>query len=533
MFKYIDFIAPRITLFHNSLLNHSSNFSIVLSIFSIIIILTFSIIFCFDFIYYRNPTSFYYKRFIKDVGEFPLNSSSLFHFVSLLADNNGYLFDDTLISVIGVQILEKDIYEFKFNKTLYNHWLYGLCDENDINDKIKYVNDELLSIYKISYCIKYYFDKDQLKLFGIKDEGFKYPSIKHGQSNEKSVYYGILVENCQNNSYYNIEKKCKDKKFLPEFKSKLIGYGINILDKNIDINSYKEPFKFFFNKISNQLNELTYTSNNLNFNTVLIRTIKGKIFDILNEQKTYIYQYNEKQVNLLDDINKDVYGSFYFWFQNMQEVYQRKYKKIQDVSASIGGIINILIILNKILYKFFEKYVLINDMINNLKIKCSDIVRNVYKTNFDELKINKMYEHNNIFKNAYKTDINELKTKKNNENNIKMNNYFGCSSKDKINEFETISLKKINHLNSNNKNEKNKFNSSFSKIVRLSSLKYNKFQKASYFEILISNFVCFKKKNNFIDRLENFRKNIISEEGMFTTYYILLTLINKNNNDIK
>ena len=111
------------------------------------------------------------------------------------------------------------------------------------------------------------------------------------------------------------------------------------MDKNIDINSYKEPFKFFFNKISNQLNELTYTSNNLNFNTVLIRTIKGKIFDILNEQKTYIYQYNEKQVNLLDDINKDVYGSFYFWFQNMQEVYQRKYKKIQDVSASIGGII--------------------------------------------------------------------------------------------------------------------------------------------------------------------------------------------------
>ena len=82
----------------------------------------------------------------------------------------------------------------------------------------------------------------------------------------------------------------------------------------------------------------------------------------------------------------------------MQEVYQRKYKKIQDVSASIGGIINILIILNKILYKFFEKYVLINDMINNLKIKCSDIVRNVYKTNFDELKINKMYEHNNILK---------------------------------------------------------------------------------------------------------------------------------------
>ena len=46
-----------------------------------------------------------------------------------------------------------------------------------------------------------------------------------------------------------------------------------------------------------------------------------------------------------------------------------------------------------------------------------------------------------------------------------MNNYFDSSSKDKINEFEIISLKKINNLNSNNKNEKNKFNSSFLKLL--------------------------------------------------------------------
>jgi hypothetical protein len=197
--------------------------------------------------------------------------------------------------------------------------------------------------------------------------------------------------------------------------------------------------------------------------------------------------------------------------QNMQEVYQRKYKKIQDISASIGGIINLIIVVSKIIYKFFEKYVLINDMMYNLKIKCNDVVRNVYKTDFNELKINKICE-----------------------NIVKTNNYLDTTSKNKINTIESPQLKKINQLNSIKKIESNKFNLSFSKIIKLSSLNYNKFKRVSYLQILMNNFYCLKKqKNYFIDKLENFRKNIISEEGMFTTYYILLTFINKNNKEIK
>ena len=333
----LDFVSPRITLYNNNLLNHTSYFSIILSILTIIIIIIFSIIFSLDFLFYKNPTSFYYKRYVDDIGYFPLNSSSMFHFISLLTLDNNILFDDSILSVIGVQISESQIYEYKFNRTLYNHWIYGLCDNNDINDKIKYIDDEKLLNFKKSYCIKYYFDKDLLKLFSIKDEGFKYPYIEHGQSNEKSIYYGIFIQFCENNSYYNIEiNKCKKKEHLFDFLNKLIGYCIYFLDKNIDINSYNEPYKYFFNKISNNFNLISYTSNNLNFNTALLKTIKGKIFDIITEQKTYIYQTNEKLVNIKDEVNTNVYGVFYIWMQNMQEVYQRKYKKIQDISASIG-----------------------------------------------------------------------------------------------------------------------------------------------------------------------------------------------------
>ena len=95
-------------------------------------------------------------------------------------------------------------------------------------------------------------------------------------------------------------------------------------------------------------------------------------------------------------------------------------------------------------------------------------------------------------------------------------------------------MKKIENINSIKKTNDNniKFSLSFSKIIRLSNLKYNKFKKISYFDILFNYFNCKKKNTNLIDKLDNFRKNIISEEGMFTTYYILMTLINKSDIEI-
>ena len=510
MFNFVDFISSRITLYHNNLLNHASTSSIILSFFTIIIIIIFSVIFSLDFIFHKNPTSFYYKRYIDDIGTFPLNSSSLFHFISLLTNDNSVLFDDTLLSVIGVHISEEQIYEYKYDRTKYDHWIYGMCDESDINDKIKYMDEDNIGRFKKSYCIKYYFNSELLQLFNVKDKGFKYPTVEHGQANENSIYYGIFLQLCENNSYYNTElNKCQEKEKLLEFLEKLNGYGIYFLDKNIDINNYKEPFQYFINKIANKFNLISYTSNNLNFNTALLRTIKGKVFDITTEESTYIYQLNEKLVTEKDEINDNVYGTIYFWMQNMQEVYQRKYKKIQDLSASIGGIINLIIVLAKIIYKFFEKYVLINDLLLNLKIKCNEVVREIYKTDFTEIKIN-----NKVY-----------------ENSVKTNNYLDSTSKNKIYMIESPQLNKINQLKpiKQNNDNNNKFSTSFSKIIKLSSLRYNKFKKISFLQILMSNFNPFKKRKDFIDKLENFRKKILSEEGMFTTYYILLTLINKNN----
>jgi hypothetical protein len=510
--SFVDFISPRITLFHNNILYHTSIASIILSFVTISIIIVFSIIFSLDFILKKNPTSFYYKRYVDDAGVFPLNSSSLFHYISLLNDFE-MGFDDTMLTVIGSQISEERARELKYNRSLYSHWIYGLCTDQDIDEYKKVLDYQQILMYEKSYCIKYYYDKDSVKLYSQDEEGFKYPTVERGQSNENAIYYGIIIQRCDNNSYYSVKfNKCQTKENIENYMNKLNGYGIYLLDKNTDINNYKEPFQYFFNKITNKFNLMTYTSNNLNFNTALIKTITGIIFDLLSERKTYIYLANEKLVTEKDETNDIVYGTIYFWMQNMQEVYQRKYKKLQDISASIGGIINLIMVLSKIIYKLFEKYILINDMINNLKVKCNEVVKNIYKTDFKELKFQK-------------TDYNH--------NNVKNNNYFDVGSKQKINLIETPELKKIDQLNDIKRANSTKFNLSFSKIVKLSSLNYNKFKRISYMEILLNDMFCIKKRNLLIDKLDDFRKNIISEEGLFTTYYILMTLISKNNEEVK
>ena len=91
---------------------------------------------------------------------------------------------------------------------------------------------------------------------------------------------------------------------------------------------------------------------------------------------------------------------------------------------------------------------MINDVLNNLKVKCIDIVRNVYKTSFKDLNVNKEYE-----------------------NNVKNNNFFDITSIQIINLIESQELKKIENINSLKKNNNLKFNLSFSNIVKLSSFK--------------------------------------------------------------
>ena len=126
LLKNIDIISPKITFHYNGSLAHSSIFSGILSIIVIILIIAFSTPFINDLIKKKNFNAYYLNSFIEDAPTLMINSTSLFHFVSLELKGHYSLnlgFDFTVFRIIGTLIS----FHSKTDIKKIDHWLYGFC----------------------------------------------------------------------------------------------------------------------------------------------------------------------------------------------------------------------------------------------------------------------------------------------------------------------------------------------------------------------------------------------------------------------
>ena len=101
MLKYCDFLSPPITLYYRNQERHSSSLSGLLTIIAYMIIIIFSIIFSLDFLLKMNPTSYFYNKFVSDIGYFPFNSSGIFHFI-VIGEQVNLDYNNRTFSIIGV-----------------------------------------------------------------------------------------------------------------------------------------------------------------------------------------------------------------------------------------------------------------------------------------------------------------------------------------------------------------------------------------------------------------------------------------------
>ena len=81
--RKLDYLSPRITFYHKELISHSSIFSGILSIFFFVIKIISGIYYSLNLIQRKDLKAFYYNTYIEDAPTFPLNSSSLFHFLAV------------------------------------------------------------------------------------------------------------------------------------------------------------------------------------------------------------------------------------------------------------------------------------------------------------------------------------------------------------------------------------------------------------------------------------------------------------------
>ncbi len=474
-----DFISPNITLYYRGEENHSSMSSGLMSILLIITIIFFIIYLSFDFITRKNPSSYYYQTYTDDVGIHYLNSSSIFHFIILNYNQfYNYQIDDRYFEIIGTTIYGEN----NINSSQIDHYIYGPCDKNDIKGIENYLKDDYLIYFQTSYCIKKFYNKTLNKIINSNDSDFIYPSLKYGASKINYQPYNIYIQKCQNNTLIN-NNSCYSSEY--EIENMYVGlyYSCIFLDKLVDIKNYKNPIKNQFHKISNLFNNESYTANHLNFNPLKLITDTGLLFERENKLNSYLFYYNEKLIN---QNKKDILGSFHFWLQNQQSVYVRKYIKIQDISGSVDGIIEIIMLFIKFInFLFFSEYQIIHDF-------NEEIGRQISKKLKKNTSLNKpiILKLNKQFSNIYE-----------------LNNFKKLNSK---NTFNTKNVKNNNFIN-----DESNTPAFFKKI---DTELENKFRQIGWCEALCG--VKFKyKQSEYINFIKNQREKIISEE-MIIKFYI-------------
>ena len=509
--KKLDYLSPPITFYYTGSLSHSSIVSGILSIFSFILIVVIAIYFSLDLIKRKNPTAFYYNHFVDDSGIFPMNSSSLFHYISLQDAKNNHKdngVDFTIFRVIGMETFFTR-YLNNSNLSNYNHWLYGPCKNVNI-EEIKYLITN--NYFENSACIIKYFSSEKQKYFDIDDSEFRWPIIAHGTYNSNSKFYSIFLERCKEDTINLILGEgfhCSNEERLKERIGITSGAHLYYIDHYVEVLNYDNPNKKFINRIENSIQLKNYPVNHLNFDPSLVRTHNGLIFDNIINEEAYIYERND--VFTYETGDSYVYTVYYFWLSNNQKYYERSYKRIQEVISNIGGINQAITLFVFILNKLYNNFIILFDTKNLI----FSLIDSEQQHTSNRKKIGSELEK------SYKN----IESMKQSSNQIK-------SDLEKTNiKFE----KKINQTDCNfslSKSNNNLYNNE-------SNIKYNGYEKNNYkYGINFNkikdkhnfwNFILFKisceNKYNIFKNYEKFRMKLMSEEHMIRNHLNIYKLL--------
>ena len=384
--KKCDFISPPITLYFKGESSHVSIYSGILSIITIIIIIIASVYYIIEFIHRKSPKAYFFTRYVEDAGNFPLNSTQMFHFIQVTNPENNQIIplDFQAFRIIGFDDAYADDYmnDGEIAK-VKNHWIYGNCNNDSDTKGISYLITH--KYYEQSACIRKYYDTAKKKYFNTEEEGFRWPIIKKGCSNPERTYYGIIMQRCDKASEFIKAQgpECKSSSEIDVI-IKYSSLSFQIIDHYADMLNYEMPLTKYFYELATGFLVNHYLVQNLNFNPASMLTHNGIFFDNEVKEEAYFYTQNEKQSLNEEDLNKDGKSTngcliaIYFWMQNTLQYYERHYDRAPDVLSNIGGISSIVFqavsILNLLVHNFIvildtEEIVLDSEQKNNKNSK--------------------------------------------------------------------------------------------------------------------------------------------------------------------
>ena len=506
--KKADFLSPQITLYHKGFLSHSSIASGIISIISFIIIIIFGVYYSLDLIKRENPKLYFFNSVIDKSEEFPLNSSSVFHYISFIEGEKVQNFDSLSFRLIGFESYYS-IYFYSRNISQFDHWLYGLCnfeiDTKGLNTSLFDKGD-----FEKSLCIKKFYNSIDNVYYDINHPNFRWPKISHGSTNELTIY-SIFMEKCEEDTLELIlgkGNKCNN--ISENYFSGNWGTKFNFIDNLVSVLEYKKPNKQYIYTIENTLDKDNFSINHINFNPSVIKTYNGVIFENLIKEFSYIFDRND--VFMEANKNNNIFMIFTLYMKNRMQCYKRIYKSIQDVLSDIGGVSEFITLLASHINSFYNNYNILFDF-DKL------ISTSINKKNKNKIKNDK--ELTNIDINSHNIETNKSETENTNfENNLNSNNEI-------INKKN--SLKQNSNIN-NNAYIKEKEYKEVSEIIINKSNENIDIKNNTKFKFW--NFILHKlssgKKNNYFTLYENFRMKIMSEENLLNNYLDIYSLIQTN-----
>ena len=551
--KNFDFISPPITLFYHGMESHSSIYTGIISLIILIICIISAIILSLDIFLKRNPSIFYWKKSIEDVEKIYLNKENFLHFITLLDENLNNIYDEKAFTIIGINnftinmiINSTTTKESKKNKTntLYNnfsYYIYDICDEKDEGGKIITEKDKK-NLFLRSLCIKAYYNKTSNETIYKGDNNFEYPFLQHGYSRGNNINYGILIRKCVNGSTLN-NVTCYDSTILNDLKNELYYYSITFIDDSLNPDNYSFPFSNSLNNVTYKYEEEEFTINYLFYHNIELETTTGFLFDFVNEKQTIAYDYStfttlsieetendkkeekeetdnnedddDRRRNLVENTTtitntSELTGTFQYInmfilnMRNYNEVYQRKYKKIQDVIGTIDGFLGIFLFICEIVHNFlYHNFLIMYDFNNILYVKVNNNKVNPNHKNNENYKIKKNSETDSI------------------KNNISIFSQENSFDKEEINVINNNII-----IEKNSINEKKSFEYPISKFEKKLSKNYQNIFWIQFIKNYFG-FVVKKWQNKYFDSIKTFREYLLSEEGIFINYS-QMKLINEN-----
>ena len=519
--KRLDYLSPPITFYHQGLLSHASIISGIISVFSIAGIIAFAVYFSLDIINRNDPKTFSFNSFIEDAGIYPINASSIFHFISMATLSSNYMNDGIDFTVFNIIGFEEYYENYLYNKNLTNfdHWLYGRCSNQTDTEGISYlINYEY---FERSACIRKYFSKIDQKYYNTGDPKFKWPIISNGTYNKNYGIYNIIIGRCQNNIIKLIlgeGYECQKSSEFEEIYRNSTIYGeayIYFINHYVDILNYNNPYKKHFYIIESVLRKNSFLTNHINFNPSIVRTHDGLILDNIKENNAHIYDRND--VFIMD--KSDIFVAYVFWLKNNMFYNKRIYKRIPDIIPSIGGVYQFITIISIYINSLYNNYIVLSDTENLLlsSIHTEKHINNKKeKENTKNKKIKELdKEKNNSENKNYLAQ--KVKNEKPNKNmkNIKMN-----SNSQRSNFI--VSLDKINtNFEMNNPNNINN-------KIKNSNIEGDRNVKrkiTNFFDFLLYEINCCKNKKNYYKVYRDFRIKILSEEHLIRNHLNVYNLL--------